>query len=161
MKVMARGVAAAEYASDWAAYRKDLDIQIIFEAALLHDLAETLTWTFAPALALRIKTMRESFPTMRSCDIQRSILGVTFNELEVALFRRWKLPSLLQRLTDDAHADSPQVRNVVLAADVARHLSNGSDDPALPDDFVGIGKLLNITPDLARRRVLRQKLEMA
>jgi hypothetical protein len=50
---------------------------------------------------------------------------------------------------------------VVLAADVARHLSNGSDDPALPDDFVGIGKLLNITPDLARRRVLRQKLEMA
>jgi HD-like signal output (HDOD) protein len=161
MKVMARGVAAAEYASDWAAYRKDLDIQVIFEAALLHDLAEMLVWVFAPQLALRIKNLRETFPTMRSADIQRNILGITFNELEVALFKQWSLPNLLQRLTDDKHADSPQVRNVVLAANIARHMSNGSDDPALPDDFVELGRLLNLSPEMAKRRVQRQRAEMS
>lgn len=161
LRVMARGVAAAEFAADWAAYRKDLDIQVIFEAALLHDLAEMLTWVFAPQLALRVKNMRDSFPTMRSADIQRNILGITYNELEVALFRLWQLPNLLQRLTDDAHADTPQVRNVVLAAHVARHLANGSDDPALPDDFAEVARLLNITPDLAKKRILKQRLELA
>jgi HD-like signal output (HDOD) protein len=160
LRVMSRGVTAAEFASDWAAYRKDLDIQVIFEAALLHDLAEMLTWVFAPELSTRVKNMRDNFPTMRSADIQRNVLGITFNELEVALFQLWQLPNLLQRLTDDAHADTPQVKNVVLAAHVARHLANGSDDPALPDDFVEVAKLLNITPDLAKKRILRQRLEL-
>ncbi len=161
LRVMTRGVSAADYAGDWAAYRKDLDIQIIVEAALLHDLSELLTWVFAPSLALRLKNMRDNFPTMRSDEIQRTVLGITLNELEVDLFKAWNLPSLLQRLTDDSHADTPQVRNVSLAAHVARHMANGSDDPALPDDFIEVGKLLNIPPELARKRILRQRLEAA
>ncbi len=157
LRVMARGVNAADYAGDWAAYRKDLDIQILIEAALLHDSVELLTWVFAPALALRLKEMRDKFPTMRSQEMQRQILGITLNELEVGLFKEWNLPSLVQRLSNELESLDPQVCNVALAAKIARHMANGSDDPALPDDFIMLGKLLNISPEVARQRIIQEK----
>ncbi|MBK9956512.1 MAG: hypothetical protein IPP18_15780 [Rhodocyclaceae bacterium] len=37
------------------------------------------------------------------------------------------------------------MRNVTLGVDLARHSSNGWNDPALPDDFVAIENLLHIS----------------
>lgn len=153
MRVLARSRVAAEYAGEWAASRKDLDIQVIFEAALLHDLAEMLVWCFAPMLALRMQAMRREFPSMRSIDIQRSVLGIGLNELEVEAFRVWRLPRLLKQLTDDTHTAHPAVRNVVLAANLARHLANGRDDPALPDDYAAIGALLGLPAQMVEERI--------
>jgi HD-like signal output (HDOD) protein len=152
--VLDRAVRAADFAYDWAVHREDLDINVIVEAALLHDVAEMLTWVFAPRLSLQMQAMRREFPSMRSHKIQAHVLGITFADLEVALMDEWHLPGFLRQLTDDHHLNSPQVRNVVLAANLARHLANGEDDPALPDDYSDIAALLNVTPVWVRDRVL-------
>jgi hypothetical protein len=54
------------------------------------------------------------------------------------------MPVLLMTLLDASHADNPRVRNVRLANNFARHLANGWDDPALPDDIDEIERLLHI-----------------
>ncbi len=152
-QVLDRSLAAADFAREWASYRNDIDIQVITEAAMLHDVAEMLVWAFAPKLSLKMAALHRASPHTRTRDIQKIVLGTTFNQLEVAIMQEWRLSKLLKRLTDDAHAQSPQVRNVLLAANLARHLANSHDDPALPDDFRDIGQLLNISPQRVREMV--------
>ena len=60
---------------------------------------------------------------------------------------------LLTALMDRAKADHPRVRNVTLAVDLARHSSNGWDDPALPDDFAAIENLLHISHESLLRKL--------
>ena len=45
---------------------------------------------------------------------------------------------------DDANAELPRVRNVILAVNLARHSANDWNDAGLPDDLAGIEKLLHI-----------------
>jgi HD-like signal output (HDOD) protein len=153
LRVLDRSLAAANFASDWAGYRNDPDIAVIAEAAMLHDVAEMLVWIFAPMLSMEMQAMQQAFPGKRTHEIQRSTLGLTFNQLEVAIMREWRLSRLLKKLTDDAHADIPQVKNAVLAANLARHLANSHDDPALPDDVAAIANLLRMSPEWVRKRV--------
>lgn len=153
LAIMARARRAAMFAGDWAAYRQDLDIDVIIEAALLHDLVEMLVWCFAPELAQQMVMVRRKNPTMRSRDIQLMVLGIELNQLKATLFKAWRLSSLLQRLTSDNHIEHPQVKTVQLATSLARHSANGWDDPALPDDYCRIAALLNVTPDWIIERV--------
>jgi HD-like signal output (HDOD) protein len=151
--VLARSLTAAAIASDIAGQRNDLDIQVIAEAAMLHDVAEMLVWVYAPALSLRINALHKASLRLRTHDIQRSVLGITFNQLGVAVFNAWHLSSLLRNLTNDTAADSPQVKNVLLATNLARHLANSRDDPALPFDYQAIADLLHMTPEWVRDRI--------
>jgi HD-like signal output (HDOD) protein len=153
-KVLQRSLMAADFARDWAAHRNDMDIQVIAEGAMLHDVAEMLVWVCAPTLAMEMQMIHKACPRARTADIQKSILGITLNDLEAAIMRQWHLSSLLKKLTDNAHAETPQVLNAVLAARLARHLANSTDDPALPDDFAAIAKLLRTSPEWVRERVL-------
>jgi hypothetical protein len=153
MRMISRVKRAAIFAGDWAVYRKDLDIDVVIEAALLHDVVEMLVWCFAPELAMRMILLRRDNPTMRSRDIQLMVLNIDVSELRAALFREWKLSSLLQRLTSDDHVDHPQVRTVQYAVRLARHSAKGWEDPALPDDYRDIANLLNVSPEWVMDRV--------
>ncbi|MCA3027112.1 MAG: HDOD domain-containing protein [Rhodocyclaceae bacterium] len=153
LRVIGRAVNASNYATDWAAYRHDLDAAVIQEAALLHDLAEMLTWCFAPSLSISMWKLRTAHPSMRSLDIQRAVLGIALDDLNLELLKEWCLPSLLLRLADHHHANHAAVKNVLLAANLARHAANGWTDPALHDDFENIAKLLNQTAAWVEHRV--------
>lgn len=61
----------------------------------------------------------------------------------------WRLPELLIRISDDAHAEHSDVRCVLLAFCLARHTAAGWDNAAVPDDLAGIGQLLNLSPAAA------------
>ena len=50
-------------------------------------------------------------------------------------------------LMDPALAKTTRVRNVMLAANLARHSAQGWDDAALPDDYREIAALLRMEPD--------------
>jgi HD-like signal output (HDOD) protein len=65
--------------------------------------------------------------------------------LQQALMKAWRLPSLLIRLDDDDHAESSQVKNVLLAVRVARHSTQGWDNAALPDDVAAVAALLQLS----------------
>ena len=145
VKRIRRAQRAAHFAHQWATWRHDLNIDEVTLAALLHDLAEILLWIFAPELGRKADALRRQHPAMRSQDAQLQVFGVTAQELQWALSAHWNLPQLLRQLMDDAHADHPRVRNVALAVSLARHTTDGWQDPAIPDDLKAIGELLGLS----------------
>jgi HD-like signal output (HDOD) protein len=146
-RVLARSHRAANFAIGFAAHRMDHDAAVIHEAALLHDFAELLMWLRAPSLMLAITTAQAADPTLRSATVQRAILNIDLADLQHALMVAWRLPPLLVRISDDRHADTAQVRNVLLAIRVARHSARGWDNPALPDDVAEVSDLLQMGVD--------------
>lgn len=144
---------AAHWAYEWAIWRHDLNVEEVTMATLLHDLAEILCWCFLPELMLETRRLKKLFPTRRSAEIQAEVLGVTLFDLQRALSCAWHLPELLQHLTDDRMVDEVRVRNVVLAVRLARHSASGWTDPALPDDYRDVAKLLNISEAAAVARI--------
>jgi len=55
-----------------------------------------------------------------------------------------RLPELLVQINDERHAETAQVRNVLLAVRLARHTARGWDNAALPDDVRDIAALLTL-----------------
>ena len=143
-EVLARARRAAALALAFAVHRMDTDAPQIHAAALLHDFAEMLLWLHAPALALQIAERQRQDPTLRSAAVQRELLHIELADLQQALMQAWHLPALLVRLSDDRHADTAEVRNVLLAVRVARHSARGWDNAALPDDVRDVAELLNL-----------------
>ena len=140
--VLKRSHRAARFAIGFAAHRMDPDASVIHEAALLHGFTELLLWCHAPTLALEISRRQQDDPGLRSADAQLAVLGITLAALQQALMRAWRLPELLIKLGDERHAESSQVKNVMLAVRLARHTARGWDNAALPDDISDIGALL-------------------
>ena len=153
LQIIRRAQRAADYAYDWAVWRHDISMEEVRIAALLHDLAEILIWCFAPKLGLEIQAMQTASPNMRSADAQVNVIGFSFAEIQSSLCKIWHLPELLLELIDDENAHLPRVQNVSLAVRLARHSAHGWENPALPDDYIDIGKLLNITPEAVMQRL--------
>jgi HD-like signal output (HDOD) protein len=145
---------AANFALGFAVHRMDHDAPVIHAAGLLHDFAELLLWLRAPALALEIERRQQADPTLRSAAIQRELLNIELVDLQHELMLRWRLPPLLVRIADDRHADSDQVRSVLLAVHVARHSAHGWDNAALPDDVNDVAALLRLGAEPARALLL-------
>jgi HD-like signal output (HDOD) protein len=143
LKVMARSRQAALWARDWALLRQNPAYEEIALAALLHDFAEILMWCFAPSLATRFTDRQAAAPQLRTASVQSEEYGVVLDELAIELSTLWGLPRLLVTLMDPANANSPNVQNVKLAVDLARHTAKGWNHPALPEDFRKIEALLN------------------
>lgn len=144
LRVIGRARRAAEYARDFAVLRRDLDVQEITVAALLHDTTEIVTWIHAPTMSLEVLRRQQAQPGLRSAEAQRAVFGVTAAELQLALVRAWHMPQLLVALLDDREQQNPRVRTIRLAADFTRHLAHGWDDPALPDDLAALEDLLHL-----------------
>lgn len=151
--VVRRAHRAANFALGFAVHRMDEDAAVVQLAALLHDFAEMLLYCHAPALALAIGGRQRADPSLRSAIVQRELLGIELAALQQALMRAWALPELLVRISDDAHAEHPQVKSVELAIRLARHTQQGWDNPALPDDLADVARLLNLSPAAAEALV--------
>lgn len=160
MTVISRARHAALYARDWAVLRHDIEVDEVTTAALLHDLAELLLWWRAPDLATLMHDYVHVYQ-MRSEAAQRAVLGFPMIALQLELAQAWQLPELLCRLMDERYASSPRSLNVSLALAVARHSANGWDDPALPEDFVAIGRLLGCGAVGARERIVKVAIRAA
>jgi hypothetical protein len=145
-RVVERSHRAGHFAIAFAMARNDTDAEVIREAAILHDFAEALLWCNAPGLALQIRSRQDADPSLRSAQAQRDVLNIELRDLEQALMRAWRLPELLQQLTNSHQSSVPRVRNVLLATALARHSEQGWDNAALPDDVEAIGRLLNLAP---------------
>ncbi|SEM75668.1 HDOD domain-containing protein [Nitrosomonas marina] len=147
LKVTQRNRMASAYAYDWAIRLQDLHYEEIRIAALTYDIAEILMWCYAPKAMLQIQHIQTKNKTIRSRQLQEKLLGFSLYALQYALITRWKLPELLITLMDDNCHDQRRVKNVILAANLARHAANGWDDAALPEDYEQIGQLLHLDPE--------------
>jgi HD-like signal output (HDOD) protein len=153
LKRIRRAQRAAHFAHGWATWRHDLNIEEVTLAALLHDLAELLLWCFAPVLGGAVDRLQRRHPGLRSVDAQVEVFGISAHQLQLALCAHWNLPQLVRQLMDDEHAEHPRVRNVALAVNLARHTSDGWQDPAIPDDLQAIGELLHLSPEGLREHL--------
>ena len=152
--VISRARHAALYARDWAVLRHDIEIDEVTIAALLHDLAELLIWCCAPDTAVEMQE-KQRVLHLRSEAVQREVLGLPMIALQLELAHAWQLPELLCQLMDERNALTPRSLNVSLAVALARHSAHGWDDAALPDDFASIGRLIGLSPEGARDRILK------
>jgi HD-like signal output (HDOD) protein len=159
--VISRARHAALFAHDWAKLRHDVDPEEIMIAALLHEMAEILVWCYAPPLALEIAGRLERNRTLRSADAQRAVLGFRLIDLQLELIKTWQLPDLLRALMDEQATKNPRVRNVALAAALARHSAHGWDDLALPDDYAAIADLLDRSGEEVAARAADVALQVA
>lgn len=157
LHVIHRGHRASNYARDWAIRLNNMHFEEVRIAALLHDLAEMLMWCFAPQDMLKIRAIQKSNKALRSRAVQEQVLGFALSDLQQALIKEWSLPQLLLTLMDDGNARQTQVRNVVLAVNLARHSANGWNDAALPDDYKELGELLRISPTDAMALVVPEE----
>jgi len=153
LQTVRRAQRSAHYAYDWALRLHDLHAEEVHVSALLTHVAEMLMWCFNPGPMLEIKKRQHADPTLRSTEVQKEVLGFTGTDLQRQLAIEWQLPELLLNLMDPAQAKSTRVRNVMLAANLARHSAQGWDNAALPDDFRDIASLLRMEPDKVRALV--------
>ena len=153
LQTVRRSQRAAEYAFDWALRLHDLHAQEVLVSVLLSHAAEMLMWCFNPEQMLEIRRRQQADASLRSADVQQAVLGFTGQELQRQLTLEWMLPELLQNLMDPALSQTPRVRNVMLAINLARHSARGWDNAALPDDYIEIGRLLRMEPERVRSLV--------
>ena len=157
-RVLARAERAARFAFGFAVHRLDPDTALLHQAALLHDLAEMLLWVHAPTLAQALAQRQQADPGLSPADAQRDLLHVELGELRQDLMTQWSLPTLLVQISDDRASPLAQVRNVQLAARLARHSAQDWDwdNPALLADVDEVALLLNmgIAPTLSLLRNL-------
>lgn len=154
-RALARAQLAARMALSFSAHRVDQDAHVLFHAAMLHTCVELFVWLQAPSLAARMSELRRAQPTRRSADIQQEVLHFDMQTIAAAWFRHWNMPSTIAGLLGLAeHSDRLQVRTMQIALSVSRHVFNGWDDPALPDDLQAISDLLQISPAAARNLVM-------
>lgn len=153
LQVIARARKAAHFARDWAILRHDLDVEEITVAALLRETIEIMCWIFAPDLAQRVRKLQLADRRLRSAVAQRVVFGVTERDILLAMARAWQLPELLVTLLDERNADNPRVRTVRLATRFARHVANGWDNPALPDDIAEIEALVHVNGEALLKRL--------
>jgi HD-like signal output (HDOD) protein len=145
LDTLRRAHRSANFALGLAVQRLDRDAAVIHEAALLHDFAEMLLWCHAPSLALQIRRAQQGDAALRSSAVQREVLNIELGDLQQSLMKAWRLPELLIRISDDAHAEQASVKNVALAVRLARHTAQGWDNAAIPDDVAEIAALLNLS----------------
>ena len=143
----------ANLALAFAVHRMDPDAVTVHAVALLHEFAESLLWCHAPGLQLQIAAMQKEHPTLRSTAAQEQILNVTVRDLQIALSRRWHLPSLLAQPDGSRHLDDTKVRTIELAARLARHLSLGWNSVAVGADISELTALLNLSVPAAEQLV--------
>lgn len=147
--VLRRAHRGADLALGFAVHRTAPNAAAIHAAGLLHEFAELLLWVHAPTLALQILKAQQDSPTLRSTAVQREVLRIELPDLQAALVSSWKLPTLLSQSQGESPSSNAGTRTVELAAKLARHTSNGWDNPAVPDDIRDVAALLNLSPAAA------------
>lgn len=146
MACEARASSAARIAVAWGALRHDLDPGELAMAALLANAGEIELWAFVPELPQKALDELHSGRAQRSDQAQRQACGFPFLDLTLLLIENWTLPQLIKQLIRGD--EGMRARMARLAVNAARHLGNGLDDAALPDDMKEAVKLTGATLDV-------------
>lgn len=161
LRVISRAHHAAQFARTIAAHRHDIESDEVVIGALLHDLPELLLWCYDEPAATAIGQLLDQAHGLRSASAQRAVLGFTTVDMLLALADAWGLPAMLKSLMDDHHASRPRVKNVVIATALARHLSHGWHDLALPDDYAAMSKHFSMETSHAYKLIRSASLQAA
>lgn len=144
--LLERAHTAAALAAAFAIHRQDEAVEVLHQAALLHEAPRLILCCIAPELAAAIaERQRNDPPLMRARDVEQELLGVGFAPLVQRMMVVWCLPESLQDLAV-GRSRHPGARAVTLAVRIAHHLASpqGWHHPALAEDLADLGVFLNL-----------------
>ena len=119
LMTFSRAFHAAEQATEWANYRRDMNTDEIFVATQMHFIGEMAIAMFYPDKLTEIDHLRRK-RQMATEEIQYLVLGFTINQLSYELARKWDLPALVLEALKAENAKYPRAYNIMLAVQLAR-----------------------------------------
>ena len=119
LMTFSRAFHAAEQASEWAQYRRDMNVDEIFVAAQVHFIGEMALAMIYPDKLEEIDRLRRK-RQIASEEAQYLVLGFAINQLSYELARKWQLPSLALEALKPENAKYPRAYSIMLAVQLAR-----------------------------------------
>ncbi len=145
LKCESRAVLSARIAMSLAGLHFDLDPGELALATLLSNAGELELWAFAAELPQAARDELASGRAQRSDQAQLQACGFAFKNLTLLLIEHWNLPPLIRQLIRGDEGQRAQLAR--LSRDMARHISHGHRDPALPDDVRIAARLTHARPE--------------
>ncbi|VAW93410.1 hypothetical protein MNBD_GAMMA23-2052 [hydrothermal vent metagenome] len=119
LTTFSRAYHAAEQATEWAHYRRDMNTDEIFVATQIHFIGEMALAMIYPDKLAEIDRLRRR-RQIASEEAQYLVLGFAINQLSYELARKWELPSLALEALKPENAKYPRAYSVMLAVQLAR-----------------------------------------
>ncbi len=146
LNCLSRAHHAAWQARDMAILRADVKSEEVFVGTMLHDMGEMVMWCVAPDAMLKIlKTVRRRKISRE--EAEKSLLGFTLWDFQLALVAHWKLPDLLLMFMENENATNPRALMSIIASAVARHAAIGWHSQKLLADYEVIAGQFNFSTD--------------
>ena len=119
LMTFSRAYHAAEQATEWAQYRRDMNTDEIFVATQIHFIGEMALAITYPEKLAEIDRLRRN-RQIASEEAQYLVLGFVINQLSYELAKSWDLPSLAMEALKPENAKYPRAYNIMLAVQLAR-----------------------------------------
>ena len=152
LRALARARRAGVFAKDWAQLRADRNEGAVIISALLFEIADILAWVYAPDKMLEFEAVLRDNPKRKLGLTRWMEFGFEWDELELKLLQRWKLPQLVITMIKPlATEETSSSKLVALAASFSRKLSENRDTKGMIRDLEAISLLLK----MPTRKLLR------
>lgn len=162
IRAACRAFHAAFQAWDWAHIKKDHAPEEVLLAALLHDIAEMALWVTAPERMHQFRRLmlKDGLPTDEA---QYIAFGESLEHFSRAIAERWQLPGLVSEALRPENANTPRVRGVMLAVQLARSTERGwyweKAERVMPQIADYLGGSLDETTTHVHKNAVRSALQ--
>lgn len=157
LRAAARARRAGMFVRQWARMRSDRNESACVIAALLYEITDLLAWIHAPDKMIQFEAVVRENPKRKITLTRWMEFGFEWEELEVKMLRRFKLPELVHTLIKPSPAEeSPSADMVARAVAFSRKLAESRDMRALQDDLHEIARMLKVPTS---RLIREMKLE--
>jgi HD-like signal output (HDOD) protein len=154
-----RAAHAAIYVRGLAKMHNLPDTDGLYTGALLHDIGEMALWSAAPELMLTVQQKILSGDEREST--AKSVLGCTFEMLNIGLSERWELPELVRESQGISNSFLPKPLSVMLSSAVARETSLGWQREKTLEDMELLAEFLEIPLESAISKLHQLAVEAA
>jgi len=157
LRTAARARRAGMFVRQWARMRNDRNENACVIAALLYEITDLLAWIHAPDKMIQFEQVLRENPKRKVTLTRWMEFGFEWDELEVKMLRRFKLPDLVYSMIKPTPAErSPSADLVARAVTFSRKRSESRDMRALQDDLFEIARILKVPTS---RLIREMKLE--
>jgi HD-like signal output (HDOD) protein len=157
LRAAARARRAGMFVRQWAHMRNDRNEAACVIAALLYEITDLLAWIHAPEKMMALDQVVRENPKRKLKLTRWMEFGFEWEDLEIKLLQRFKLPDLIIAMIKPSPAEqSPSADIVARSVAFSRKLAESRDMRALQDDLYEIARMLKVPTS---RLVREMKLE--
>lgn len=144
LRATARARRAAMFARSFAKLRLDRNEGAAALAALLYDVTDLLAWIYAPDKMLEFEQVCRDNPRRKLALTRWMEFGFEWDELEVKVLRRFRLPEIIRMLIKPTEESPPTAEMVRMAVEFSKQLSNPKDVESMRSNLRRIATFLKV-----------------